>query len=87
MATIYANEELIKVMERGYRPVHNIMMQGPRAVLHQACETCKFFVTRSKNATQRNARIDSESILALSCLHCDERQRDCDVTQHKPLVL
>ena len=28
----------------------------------------KFFMTRRKNATQRNVRIESESILALLCI-------------------
>ena len=47
------------------------MTQGPCVALHRTCETRKysnfrdFFMTRRRNATQRNARIESESILAL----------------------
>ena len=50
---------------------NNIMTQGACIELCRACENVKvfkfsrFFMTRRKNATQRNARIEPESILAL----------------------
>ena len=52
--------------------------------MRRACETRKysnfhdFFMTRHKNAMQRNARIESESILALRRV---STQRRCDVMQ------
>lgn len=68
------------------RSVHNIMMESPSHSVDSSLRNMKtlcfreLFVTRCKNATNRNVRIESKVYPCVS-LRCNERQREHDATQ------